>query len=215
MAILPALCEHCGMRIRELKGASKPGYLDGQLLIAMPSMPDERFARTVIYMCAHSSDGAMGIIVNKQARHIGFPDLLVQLDIIKKDQTIRLPQRAQHLPVLAGGPVEASRGFVLHSTDFMIEDSSLPVAENIGLTITVDILRAIARGEGPERAVLALGYASWGGGQLEREMHENSWLHGPPDLDLLFGLDQDTKYDRALRAIGVDPVFLSMEAGHG
>lgn len=195
-------------------GLAEPGFLDGQMLIAMPGMPDERFARTVIYLCAHSSEGAMGIVINRQARNIGFPELLVQLDIIAKDQAIRLPNRAERVAVLAGGPVETTRGFVLHSTDCIIEDSTLPIADNIGLTITVDMLRMIARGEGPESAILALGYASWGAGQLEREIQQNSWLHGPTDFDLVFGADHDAKYDRALRRIGIDPAFLSNDAGH-
>lgn len=205
-------CKVPGMDIERLRRAG-PGFLDGQMLIAMPGMPDERFQRTVIYLCAHSSEGAMGIIVNKRARSLGFPDLLVQLELIAKDQVIRLPERASRVPVLSGGPVETSRGFVLHSMDVTIEDSTVTVAENIGLTITIDMLKAIARGEGPETAVLALGCATWGAGQLEREIRQNTWLHGPLDTDLVFGTDQEAKYDRALRMLGIDPAFLSQEAG--
>lgn len=201
------------MKVKRLRSSGQPGFLDGQMLIAMPGMPDERFARSVIYMCAHSSEGAMGIVVNRRARNIAFPDLLVQLDVIAREQVIRLPHRAEKVAVLAGGPVETTRGFVLHSTDFVIEDSTLPIAENIGLTITVDILRAIARGEGPESAVLALGYASWGAGQLESEIQANAWLHGPPDAGIVFDDDLDAKYERAMKAIGIDPAFLSQEAG--
>ncbi len=201
------------MNLENLRRASSPGFLDGQMLIAMPGMPDERFARTVIYLCAHSAEGAMGIVVNKRARNVAFPELLVQLDIIAKDQAIRLPRRAERVAVLAGGPVETTRGFVLHSTDVVIEDSTLPIAENIGLTITIDMLRTIARGEGPESAILALGYASWGAGQLEREIQQNTWLHGPPDEGLVFGADHEAKYNRALKALGIDPAFLSQEAG--
>lgn len=200
------------MDLETLRPAT-PGFLDGQMLIAMPGMPDERFARTVIYLCAHSADGAMGLVVNKRARNVGFSDLLVQLDIVTRDQAIRLPERAGRVPVLSGGPVEATRGFVLHSTDFEIEESTLSIAENIGLTVTLDMLRAIARGEGPQSAVLALGYASWGAGQLEREIRENTWLSGAVDADFIFGQDQEAKYDRALRSLGIDPVFLSQEAG--
>lgn len=203
------------MPIKPAEQPAKSGFLDGQLLIAMPSMTDERFNRTVIYLCAHSKDGAMGIVINKQARHIGFPELLVQLDIIAKDAAIRLPQRAASVPVLAGGPVETARGFVLHSTDVMLEDSSLPVGGDVGLTITVEMLRAIARGEGPQLAVLALGYASWAPGQLEGEIRANAWLHAPLDLDLVFDERHESKYERALRSLGVDPAFLSLEAGHG
>lgn len=201
------------MDLDALRRAPTPGFLDGQMLIAMPGMPDERFARTVIYLCAHSSEGAMGIVVNKRARSIGFPELLVQLDIIAKDDAIRLPERVSRVPVLVGGPVETTRGFVLHSMDVVIEDSTLPIAEEIGLTITLDMLRAIARGEGPESAVLALGYASWGAGQLEREIRENTWLHGPANAGFIFGSEQEGKYDQALRSLGIDPAFLSQEAG--
>lgn len=201
------------MDIEKLRKNDGPGFLDGKLLIAMPGMPDERFARTVIYMCAHSAEGAMGIVINKRARNVGFPDLLVQLDVIARDQAIRLPDRAGRVSVLVGGPVETSRGFVLHSTDCVIEDSTVPLAENIGLTITLEMLRMIARGEGPESAVLALGYASWSAGQLERELQQNSWLHGPAEPDIVFGSDHEAKYDRALRALGIDPAFLMQDGG--
>lgn len=142
------------MDISSLRKKTEAGFLDGQMLIAMPGMPDPRFARTVIYMCAHSSEGAMGIIVNKLSRSISFPDLLAQLDIIDKDEAIRLPRQVARVPVLAGGPVETTRGFLLHSMDMTIEDSTLPISENIGLTITLDMLRAIARGEGRKRRCL-------------------------------------------------------------
>jgi putative transcriptional regulator len=207
-------CKSWLMDIDALKRHAAPGFLDGQMLIAMPGMPDARFARSVIYMCAHSGEGAMGLVINRAARSIGFPELLVQLDIIAKDQAIRLPERAGQVTVLSGGPVETTRGFVLHSTDMVIEDSTLTVAQNMGLTISVDMLRAIARGEGPENAVLALGYASWSAGQLEREIQENTWLHAPMDPDIVFSPDQDSKYDRALRRLGIDPAFLSQDAGH-
>src|SRR5437016_5096769 len=141
--------------------ASGRGYLDGQMLIAMPSMSDERFARSVIYICAHSTEGAMGIVVNQPAANIRFPDLLVQLEVIPAADLIQLSPRAGALTVLKGGPVETGRGFVLHSADFFIDNSTLPIDEGICLTATIDILKAIARGKGPERAVLALGYAHW------------------------------------------------------
>ena len=193
---------------------SARGYLDGQMLIAMPSMPDERFARTLIYICAHSSEGAMGIVVNQRAANINFPDLLVQLEVIPATDLIQLPQRAGALPVLKGGPVETGRGFVLHSADFFIDNSTLPIDEGICLTATLDILKAIARGEGPASAVLALGYAGWGAGQLENEIQENGWLHCPADSELIFGEDTDGKYAKALRKIGIDLGQLSSEAGH-
>lgn len=198
---------------RKPRGTSR-GYLDGQMLIAMPTMRDERFARSVIYVCAHSSDGAMGIVVNQTATNLAFPDLLVQLDIIPEDQKIMLPASTSAVRVLRGGPVETGRGFVLHSSDFYIENSTLPIDEGICLTATLDILKAMATGDGPANAVLALGYAGWGAGQLENEIQANGWLHCPADQDLIFGADLETKYDRAMRKIGIDPSMLSREAGH-
>ena len=195
-------------------GGSKRGYLEGQMLIAMPSMRDERFARSLIYVCAHSSDGAMGIVVNQPAANINFPDLLVQLEVIPAVELIQLPPRAGAVKVLKGGPVETSRGFVLHSSDFFIENSTLPIDEGICLTATLDILKAIARGDGPVSAVLALGYAGWAPGQLETEIQANGWLHCSADAELVFGQDVDGKYDKALKKIGIDLGMLSSESGH-
>jgi putative transcriptional regulator len=191
-----------------------PGYLDGRLLIAMPVMGDPRFERSVIYLCAHSSEGAMGIIVNRPAGSIDFPELLVQLDIIKKVDQIKLPEHAESMKVLRGGPVETGRGFVLHSSDFYIEKATLRIDQGICLTATVDILKAIASGAGPKHAILALGYAGWGAGQLENEIQHNGWLHCDADPDLVFGDDVDEKYLRALHKIGIDPGMLSADAGH-
>src|SRR3954452_2637065 len=185
--------------------ASARGYLDGQMLIAMPAMNDERFTRSVIYVCAHSSEGAMGIVVNQAAANIKFPDLLVQLEVIPASERIQLPDRAEDVKVLKGGPVETGRGFVLHSADFFIENSTLPIDEGICLTATLDILKAIARGKGPSNAILALGYAGWAPGQLENEIQENGWLHCPADSELIFGPDTEGKYGKALRKIGIDP----------
>ena len=198
------------------KGAGpERGYLDGQMLIASPGMSDERFARTVIYVCAHSSEGAMGIVVNQPAKHISFPDLLVKLDVVPASDLIQLPPRAGGVKVLKGGPVETERGFVLHSADFFIENSTLPIDKGICLTAKLDILKAIAKGTGPESSLLALGYAGWAPGQLDNEMQQNGWLHCPADPALLFDHRLDTKYDRALRSMGVDPARLSTSAGHG
>ncbi len=194
--------------------SSARGYLDGQMLIATPGMQDERFTRSVIYICAHSSEGAMGIVVNQPARNISFPDLLVKLDVIPAADLIELPSRAGDVKVLKGGPVETERGFVLHSADFFIENSTLPIDEGICLTATLDILKAIARGTGPEAAILALGYAGWAPGQLETEIHSNGWLHCSADPELIFGLDIEAKYDRALKKIGVSPGMLSSDVGH-
>ncbi len=205
------------MRIGATKlGTAKggPGYLDGQLLVAMPTMQDERFARAVIYVCAHSSEGAMGIVINQPAQNIRFPDLLVQLDVIPSSDLIELPNQADAVRVLKGGPVETGRGFVLHTADFFIENSTLPIEQGICLTATLDILKAIARGKGPANAVLALGYAGWAPGQLENEIQANGWLNCDADSELLFGPNTEDKYNQAMRKIGIDPGKLASEAGH-
>jgi len=197
------------------KGAGpERGYLDGQMLIATPGMSDERFAKSVIYVCAHSSEGAMGIIVNQPAKHISFPDLLVKLDVIPATDLIQLPPRAGGVKVLKGGPVETERGFVLHSADFFIENSTLPIDQGICLTATLDILKAIAKGAGPESALLALGYAGWAPGQLDNEMQQNGWLHCPADPSLLFSTNVEEKYELAMRKIGIRPGMLSSDVGH-
>lgn len=188
-------------------------FLDGQMLIAMPVMQDRRFSRSVIYMCAHSAEGAMGIIVNRPAGSIDFSDLLVQLKIVKATDQIRLPDDAEAMKVLKGGPVEPGRGFVLHSSDFFIKDSTLEIDDGISLTATLDILKAIAEGAGPKHAILALGYAGWDAGQLESEIQENGWLHCPADPGLIFDSDIDSKYERALGKIGINPGALSSESG--
>ncbi|HWK01967.1 MAG TPA: YqgE/AlgH family protein [Xanthobacteraceae bacterium] len=189
-----------------------PGYLDGQILVAMPTIQDDRFARTVIYMCAHSPEGAMGIVINKPAPNVKFHDLLEQLDVIPKETGE--PIRISAIPVLKGGPVETQRGFVLHSADFFIKDSTLSIDQDICLTATLDILKALARGEGPTSAILALGYAGWAPGQLESEIQANGWLNCAADDQLIFGSTPEAKYATALRKIGIDPAQLSTDAGH-
>ncbi len=192
----------------------RSGYLDGQLLIAMPCMSDKRFARSVIYICAHTSDGAMGLIVNQRAPHISFSELLGQLSIEGDDGDEDRRPDLMNVDVHVGGPVETGRGFVLHSADYFVADSTLSIDGEVSLTATVDILKAIASGKGPSRAMLALGYAGWRPGQLEDEIQANGWLHCPCDLDLLFDRNVDQKYERALSKIGVDPSHLVAEAGH-
>lgn len=200
------------MRIRrKRRRVSNGNFLDGQFLIAMPLMTDRRFARSVIYLCAHSSQGAMGLIVNQRASHINFSQLLGQLSISSEDSAAGPPI---DIDVHVGGPVETGRGFVLHSSDYFAADSTLAIDEDVSLTATVDILKAIAGGRGPDRAILALGYAGWRPGQLESEIQANGWLHCPSDLDLLFDRDLDQKYDRALSKIGIDLSHLVSDAGH-
>src|SRR6266704_71669 len=192
------------MRVaQKTQKTSGRGYLDGQMLIAMPAMRDERSLRSVIYVCAHSSEGAMGIVVNQPAANINFSDLLVQLEVIPAADLIQLPSSAGGVKVLKGGPVDTRRGFVLHSADFFIENSTLPIDEGICLTATLDILKAIARGEGPASALLALGYAGWAPGQLEQEITGNGWLHCAADPELIFGQDTEAKYEKALKKIGI------------
>jgi putative transcriptional regulator len=193
---------------------SGQGYLDGRLLVAMPVMGDPRFERSVIYLCAHSAEGAMGIMVNRPAGSIDFPQLLMQLNIIKESEEIKLAGSAEIIKVLSGGPVDTGRGFVLHSSDYFIANATLKINDGVCLTTTVDILKAIANGNGPQHAILALGYAGWRPGQLESEIQDNGWLHCDADAELIFGDDIDDKYDRALRKIGIDPGMLSNEAGH-
>jgi putative transcriptional regulator len=201
---------------RKMRKADANGYLDGQFLVAMPAMSDKRFARSVIYMCAHSVQGAMGLIINQRASHISFPELLGQLSIAgseEGDGDAAGPD-LKDIDVHVGGPVETGRGFVLHTSDYFAADSTLAIDDSVSLTATIDILKAIAHGKGPGRAILALGYAGWRPGQLESEIQANGWLHCPPDLDLLFDRDLDQKYDRAMSKIGIDPSHLVSEAGH-
>lgn len=188
-------------------------FLEGQVLIAMPGLEDPRFARSVIYVCSHTGQGAMGLVVNRPAEHLNFPDLLVQLEVIPENEPLIMPERFERIEVMIGGPVESSRGFVLHSPDYSVTDTTMDLDEGISLTATVDILRAIARGSGPRDALLALGYAGWGPGQLETEIHANSWLTCPATTDLLFRSSSDLRYELALRSIGVDLGHLSTASG--
>jgi putative transcriptional regulator len=180
----------------------------------MPAMVDPRFARAVIYMCAHSADGAMGIVLNQRAPNITFPKLLEQLDIHTQAPEGGITLPVDKMAVHFGGPVETGRGFVLHTSDYYVAESTLPIDEAVCLTATIDILRAIATGSGPARSLLALGYAGWAPGQLESEIHANGWLTCPADVDIVFDDDLDAKYERALAKLGVHPSYLVNDAGH-
>ena len=182
------------------------GYLAGQLLVAMPQMLDERFAKTVIYMCAHSEDGAMGLVVNKVMENIDFPDLLDQLGL-------SAPPTGEDIRVHFGGPVESGRGFVLHSADY-VQDTTMVIDEAIAMTATTDILRDIAEGDGPRNSLLALGYAGWGPGQLDTEIQANGWLSVPADDELVFNSDPKSVWQGALAKMGIDVSMLSGDAGH-
>jgi len=201
------------MRTSRIRKDIQSSYLDGQLLVAMPLMTDKRFARSVIYMCAHSDKGAMGLIINQRAPHISFRELLGQLNISTRDPD-KIDADLIDISVHVGGPVETGRGFVLHSSDYYAADSTLAIDDSVSLTATVDILKAMAAGRGPGRAILALGYAGWRAGQLESEISANGWLHCPADAELLFDCALDQKYERALSKIGIDPSHLVSVAGH-
>jgi putative transcriptional regulator len=187
-------------------GLRKPDYLRGKLLLAMPNMGDPRFERSVICLCEHSEQGAMGIVVNQPADHIAFPELMDQLNI-------PAPDECAQVGVFTGGPVEPNRGFVLHSADYL-HDTTLIVSELVALSATVDILKALACGAGPRHSLLALGYAGWGPGQLEAEIQENAWLHTEADPDLLFETEAALKWPLAMAKLGIDLSMLSMVAGH-
>ena len=186
--------------------AKNSGYFEGQLLAAMPQMTDRRFAQSVIYLCAHSADGAMGLVVNKLIDGITFPDLLQQLNIetTSPDEKIR---------VHFGGPVESGRGFVLHSDDY-VQESTLVIRDGVALTATVEVLRDIAEGNGPARSLLALGYAGWAPGQLDSEIRANGWLNVTADENLIFGGKLDNKWSKAIAKLGIDLLSLSSTAGH-
>ena len=184
----------------------KTSYLAGQMLIAMPGMRDPRFEKTVIYMCAHNADGAMGLVVNRALESLSFPDMLEQLGIHSGGS-------GGKINIHFGGPVESGRGFVLHSRDYL-QDATLIVDQDVALTATVDILKAMAGGDGPLQSLLALGYSGWAPGQLDFEIKGNGWLHVDADDDLVFGADLEAKWDRAMNKIGVDPRMLSDEVGH-
>jgi putative transcriptional regulator len=199
--------EHVSLRER--------GCLDGHFLIAMPNMADERFHRTVVFICAHSDDGAMGFIINRP-QGMCFSELIGKLDLEKSARISSSGSssgKPADLPVLSGGPVDTGRGFVLHTDDYHSQ-STMPVSEELCLTATVDILRAINEGRGPERGIMLLGYAGWAPGQLEEEMAANSWLSCPANDELVFDSMTDDKYERVLEMMGVKPAMLSMQAGH-
>jgi putative transcriptional regulator len=181
-------------------------FLTGQMLIAMPAMADPRFAQSVIYVCAHTPDGAMGLVINRPLAKPTFDDLLRQLDVEP------VPP-ARRIRLCAGGPVDNARGFVLHTADWTGE-GSLKVTDDLALTASLDVLKAIASGGGPQHGILALGYAGWGPGQLEAEITQNAWLSLPADTQLVFGDEHDTKWRRAMALLKIDPLLLSEAAGH-
>ncbi len=188
-------------------------FLDGQILIAMPTMSDPRFERSVIYICAHSNEGAMGLVINKPAENIDFVELMSRLNMPEGTDSIEFNFEDKGRVVHFGGPVEPGRGFVLHTGEYNCRENTLAINEDVGLTATLDVLHEIAVGEGPKKSLLALGYAGWSPGQLESEILQNGWLHCPADEKLLFGTGVEDKYKTALDKLGIDPALLSNEAG--
>jgi putative transcriptional regulator len=185
---------------------STSGYLTGQLLVAMPTMQDPRFEKSVIYMCIHNADGAMGLIVNRSLESLNFRDLLSQLDL-------DISEQSGDIAVQYGGPVETGRGFVLHSLEYE-QDGTIIVDNKVGLTATIEVLRDIAVDQGPRRAILALGYAGWGPGQLDSEIQQNAWLNVPADDALIFDVEIDSRWEGAIAKLGIDVSLLSGEHGH-
>ena len=181
-------------------------WLTGQLLVAMPTMQDQRFSQAVIYMCSHGPSGAMGLVLNHLLGEVDFENLLDQLKIEPSFAT-------RDMPVHFGGPVETGRGFVLHSSDYQ-QEGTVRIDDQVALSATLDIVRAITEGRGPARAMIALGYTGWGPGQLDEEIKANGWLTVPSDDTLVFDVDLETKWERALAKLGVQPMMLSVEAGH-
>ncbi len=189
--------------------------LRGQFLVAMPEMGDDRFRDSVIYLVGHGEEGAMGLVVNQSVDDMRFADILEELKLGEPDEIIRLPDTIKNRQVLRGGPVQKSRGFVLHSSDYFRVGNSYEVTDEICLTATLDILKAIAFNESPSDALFALGYCGWSPGQLETEIQGNGWLTVPFSRELLFGLPIENRYDAALATLGITRATLSASAGHG
>jgi putative transcriptional regulator len=189
----------------------EPGCLSGQLLIAMPGLDEPNFSRTVIYVCAHTSSGAIGFVLNRQ-QSMSFEELLLQLELIGDNDIIALSPDARRMRVHTGGPVETGRGFVLHSDSYSSR-STMQVAENICVTATTDILRAISENQGPEDAIVMMGYSGWGAGQLESEISSNGWLTCPATPEFIFSGAIEEKYDQAFACLGIDPARLSSDYG--
>jgi putative transcriptional regulator len=189
--------------------------LKGQFLVAMPSMGDERFQDAVVYLVGHGEEGAMGLVVNQSVEDMRFTDILEELQLGEKEALIELPDSVKNRKVLRGGPVQTSRGFVLHSPDYFRAGNSYVVNDEICLTATLDILKAVAFEQSPAESLFALGYCGWSPGQLEAELQGNGWLTVPYSRELLFELPIERRYDAALARLGITRASLSGTAGHG
>lgn len=193
------------------KPESKNNHMTGKLLLAMPGMGDPRFEKAVIYVCAHDENGAMGLVINHSLPGVDLKELLEQMNF--EQEPDHLPDQVETLPVLSGGPVETGRGFLLHSPDFR-QKETMDISDKISITGTVEALKEIVCGKGPKQLLFILGYAGWQAGQLDQEIQDNAWLITDADEDLVFGLDVDSKWQRAVEKIGINPALLSGQAGH-
>jgi putative transcriptional regulator len=191
----------------EKNNSGEPSTLKGQLLLATPVMTDPRFHKSVIFICSHDENGAMGLCINNILPGVAFESMVEHFNIPLAD-----PKKIAQIPVLGGGPVETARGFVLHQQDFRLSDT-IPITDDYSVTGTVDILKAIAKGEGPEPMNFILGYAGWSTGQLERELQENAWLNVEPDNTLLFEVPPEQKWKMGMAKLGIEPAFFSSTAG--
>ncbi len=197
------------MKMSKEQKSESSSYLTGKLLLAMPGMGDFRFQKAVIYLCAHDKDGAMGLVINQPLADIDFSELLKQLDI-KID--IAIDKKSLNIPVMNGGPVEGARGFLLHSNEFE-QDDTVKVDDNIYVTGTLDALKDVAEGKGPQEKLFILGYAGWTAGQLDQELQQNAWLTVDADNDLVFHGNPEHKWEKSIQKLGIDPTMLSMEGG--
>lgn len=196
--------------------ADAPASLQGRLLIAMPGLDDPNFDHGVVYICQHDDESAMGIVLNQPIKGLTLGHMIDELSI-EATETARLGE-----PIFSGGPVQTERGFVLHSLDYFIDDVTLPMdlepdfsalSKGIGLTISRDILSDMAQGKGPSQALIALGYAGWGPGQLEAEIRDNAWLIAPSASEIIFDRDVSTKWNKALKKLGISPEHLTRSSG--
>lgn len=209
-AVLPRYCPLPNpityLHFAPMTGTEETTSLTGKLLIAMPGMGDARFDKAVVFLCLHSPEGTMGLIINKPAPDLDFNNLLMQLDI-------RPREGHPHAPLFFGGPVETGRGFVLHSGEYRGEDGTLEVDDSFAMTATKNILEDIAAGQGPQKTLTSLGYSGWGPGQLESELQQNAWLTCDADQQIVFAPDHSAKWQAALAKLGINPLMLSAEGG--
>lgn len=190
-----------------------PTYIEGQFLVAMPQMGDSRFENTVIFVCAHSEQGAMGFIINRDLKEPSSVEFLKKLGVVNSQEIENIPSEIKNACLQTGGPVEPGRGFVLHSPDFDSK-TTLKVTDEISLTATLEILRDLSIGKGPKQYMLTLGYSGWSAGQLEDEIAANGWLVCPPDSEIIFDYPNEDKYQKAMELMGIDPRLISTDTGH-